>query len=362
MKPIALIRFTALAGLFAILLGSQTALAKPFMYVPLGDEGKIVVIDTAQDKVVDTIDGVGNAHGLAATPNGKFLIAGSIEAREAGSGAPEKPAEVTEEDHAAHHGAAPHDSPKAAAMISTVSVVRVSDGSVIRRIDVPGAVHHVAVSPNGRFAVVTHPKEGKISAIDLNSYEVVESVATGPAPNYVVFSRDGDLVYVSNSGNNTVSAVNTGEWTVRWNFAVGASPEHVVLSGDGASLYVNNVEDGTVSVIEIGKQKVAQTIKIGARLHGIDVSDDGKTLFVTDRDGNKLVAVDLESEARHEVPLEPAPYHLAVVRGMGKLYISSAGAPKIWVVDRNSLAVSGDITIDSRTHQILLLTMDADGN
>jgi YVTN family beta-propeller protein len=338
-----------------VLLGMQPAFAEPFMYVPLGGEGKIVVVDTAQDKIVDMIDGLPAVHGLAGTPDGRLLIAGSYEERAPDSAAPDKPTGVTEEDHAAHHGAAPAGASKTPPVVSTVSVIRTADKSIVRRIDVPGVVHHVAVSPNGGFAVVTHPNEGGISVIDLTSYEVVANVATGPSPNYAVFALDGSQVYVSNTGNGTVSAVDTGRWIVRWNVVVGTSPEHVVLSKDGATLYVNNVEDGTVSVIGVAEQKVVQTISVGTTLHGIDLSDDGKTLFVADLGEDKLVSVDLATGATRGATLAPAPYHLAVVRGTGKLYVSSADEPKVWVVDRNSLAVHGEIPIGGKGHQMVLL-------
>ena len=87
--------------------GAQTALAEPFVYVPLGGENKIVVVDAAKDEIVDTISGLAAVHGLAGTPDGRFLIAGSFETRASGSKTVAKPAAVSEDDHAAHHGAAP---------------------------------------------------------------------------------------------------------------------------------------------------------------------------------------------------------------------------------------------------------------
>lgn len=353
MKARRVLQPAVLAGMVTVLLGMHPVIAEPFMYIPLGGEGKIVVVDTAQDKIVATINGLAAVHGLAGTPDGRFLIAGSYEERETGSAVPEKPSGVTEEDHAAHHGGAPAG-PKKDAVVSTVSVVRISDGSVVRRIDVPGVVHHVAVSPNGRFAVVTHPNEGGVSVIDLTSYAVVASVATGSFPNYAAFSLDGGQVYVSNAGNGTVSAVDTGRWIVRWNVAVGTSPEHVVLSKDGATLYVNNVEDGTVSVIGVGEQKVVQTIPVGTTLHGIDLSDDGGTLFVADLGEDKLVSVDLATGTTRGATLAPAPYHLAAVRGTGKLYVSSADDPKVWAVDQKNLSVLGEIPIGGKGHQMVL--------
>jgi len=353
MNAISLIRPAALAGMVAFLLAAQPLRAEPFVYVPLGAENRIVVIDAAKDSVVRSIDGIPAVHGLAESPDGRFLVAGSFEEREPGTAAPPKPTGMSEEEHASHHAmGSPPESQGTAASVSTVSVIRASDGTVIRRIDVPGAVHHVAISPDGRFAAVTHPNGGGISAIDLSSYKVLATIPTGPLPNYAAFSPDGGTVYVSNAGNDTVSAVDTGRWIVRWNAVAGKSPEHLVLSPDGTTIYVNNIEDGTVSVIAVDREKVVQTIPIGDTLHGIDISQDGKTLFVASLGDDKIVAVDLAVGNARSAPLGPAPYHLAVIHDAGKLYVSSADEPKIWVVDPASLAVTGEIQIGGKGHQM----------
>ena len=44
------------------------------VYVPVGGANEILVIDGDQDKVVGRIGDVINAHGLAATPGGKYLV------------------------------------------------------------------------------------------------------------------------------------------------------------------------------------------------------------------------------------------------------------------------------------------------
>jgi YVTN family beta-propeller protein len=346
---------TALKGLViaATFAGSAAnAFAAETFYIPLGSADAVVIVNTERDAVVGRIEGLPAVHGLAGTPDGGYLIAGSYRERAAG-GAPAKPASVSEEEHAAHHAPPADSTPSSTPAVSTVSVIRTSDGSVVRRIDVPGAVHHVATSPDGRFAVVTHPNQDAISAIDLAAHEVVATLATGPLPNYAVFSPDGGRVYVSNAGNGTVSDVDASRWIVRRNFLVGASPEHVVLSPDGRRLFVNNVEDGTVSVIAVDEGEVAKTIPVGSTLHGIDLADDGETLFVAVLGDDKLAAVDLRTGVYRSATLAPAPYHLAVARGTGKLYVSSADEPKVWVVDQETLAVLGEIAIGGKGHQMV---------
>lgn len=354
MKSISIIRPAAWAGLVTLVLGMHTAFAEPLVYVPLGGAGRILVIDAATDEIVDTISGVAAVHGLAKTPDGQFLIAGSYEERAAGSEAVAKPAGVSEDEHAAHHGTKPEDSKRDGAVVSTLSVVRTADGSIVRRIDVPGAVHHVAVSPDGRFAVVTHPYEDTISAIDLASYEVVATVATGSLPNYVVFSPDSKRVYVTNAGGNTVSEVDTGQWIVSRNMATGSSPEHMAPSPDGGLLYVANVDDGAVSEIETENGATLRSFAVGGPLHGLDLSRDGGTLFISALNDDKLIAIDLATAKIRSLLLAPSPYHLASIGATGKLYVSSAEQPNIWVVDEKDLVVLGKIVIGGKGHQMAL--------
>lgn len=76
-------------------------------------------------------------------------------------------------------------------------------------------------------------------------------------------------------------------------------------------------------------------------------------LFVSGRGENKLVAVDLKSGNTRSTSLGPGPYHLAAIRGAGKLYVSSSEEPKVWVVDQESLKPSGEVAIQGEGHQML---------
>lgn len=348
----------ALLGLcLAILSGlSVPVTAGENVYIPLGSADQVVIIDTQQKRIVGKIDGLPAVHGLAATPDRKFLIAGSFEEREEDGSPPAKPEAVTEDKHAAHHAKPSKDRRETAPAVSTVSIVDIQNRSVVRRVDVPGAVHHVATSPDGRLAVVTHPNEGAISAIDLKTFEVVATIATGDLPNYAVFNPNGRHIYVSNAGSNTISVVDARGWRRLHDIKVGESPEHVVLSMDGETLYVNNIDDGTVSVVALAAATVEETIYAGSVLHGIDLSDDERTLFVAALGDDKVVAINLKGKGTRNVSLSPSPYHLASVRGTGKLLISSSDEPKVWVIDQATLSVLGEIAIGGKGHQMVMLS------
>jgi YVTN family beta-propeller protein len=320
------------------------------VYIPTGDSAEVVVIDTQTHAEVGRIADLPAAHGLAVTPDGQLLVVGSFDERPAGAAAPDRPAGVTTEDHAAHH--APSAAPAAPGGVSVVSIVDAASRTVIRRIEVPGAVHHVAVSPDGRTAAVTHPAGDAITAIDLAKLTVIATVPTGSLPNYATFSGDGGQLYVSNAGDDMIAIVDTGSWAVTDRIAVGESPEHLALSPDGRRLVIGNVAGGSLSVIDLSSRQVVATLPVGDTPHGIDVSDDGNTVFVALTGEDRLAAVDLRNGTSRSVALAPAPYHLSAIRGRGVLYVSSAEDSRIWVLDAATLAATGEITIPGIGHQL----------
>ena len=341
------------AGMMIFALGIRTTFAEPFVYVPLGDEGKIAVVDAAKDEIIRTIGDVPAIHGLALTPNGELLIAGSFDIRKADGSAPEKPSSISMDEHTAHHSATSSKNKTVENIVSTVSVIRAIDGSVVRRIDVPGAVHHVMASPDGRYAVATLPNEGKISVIDLKSY-VVATVMTGSLPNYAVFSPDAARVYVSNAGSNTISEIGTSNWTVLRTFSTGNGPEHMTVSRGGQALFVINGDDDTVSQIETKEGATVRSFNIDDALHGLDLSKNDNILFVSALGQDKMFAIDLRDGQIRDASLAPAPYHLTVLGNTDKIYVSSSELPKIWVVDQNTLKIIREIQIIGKGHQMVV--------
>lgn len=334
------------------LAAADAAIAAPEVYIPLGAANKVQVVDTATQRPTAVIEDVTNAHGLAITPDQRYLVAGSFtEVSANGEPAPPRPATVSRAEHEKHH-ASSTPSAVASENKSYVSIIDAASLRVVRRVAVRAAVHHVAVSPDGRFAVTTHPGADGISVIDLEAFTVTDSVETGRTPNYAAFTSDARDLYVSNAGDDTVSEVDVDSWTVSRRIATGGSPEHVVLSPDDRTLYINNVADGTVSAIPLAGNSTPQTYRVGGAPHGIDLSDDGATLFASSQSDSKLVAIDLASGQVRNIALSPAPYHVTTVPGNGTVLVSSRAEKRIWVLDQSTLAVRGEITIDGIGHQM----------
>ncbi len=340
-------------GTALALLLATTSIAAPLVYIPVGNAGKIEVVDAATGTIINEFGGLEAVHGLAGTPDGALLIAGSYAEREPGVAAVPKPDGVTEEDHAAHHMAADPNAENPAEMVSTVSILRTDTGELVRTVDVPGAVHHVTTSPDGRFAAVTQPAYDAVSVIDLQTYEVT-TIQTDALPNYMVFSADSQSLYVSNAGEDTISVIGTTHWMVQSKIATGTTPEHMVLSADGRMLYVNNNDDGSVSAIALATGAMVDTFAIGERLHGLDITSDGAALLVAERDGDNVARVDLASGVVSKQAMGPSPYHMTTIAGTDLAYVSSSDEAVMKIINQDDLSLVGKIEIGDVGHQMVV--------
>lgn len=328
--------------------------AAPLMYVPRGNANDLIIINLDTDKIKSRIPELENAHGLAASPGSDYLVAGSMQIPEESTSGTNKPAAVSDDEHAAHHAAGAEQSELNTK--SFVSIVHPQHGHVMRRVAVRGLTHHTAVSPNGNYAIAVHPGSGGISVIDLKSMEVVKEIQTGQTPNYAVITSNSNRVYISNALSGSVSEIDAQKWQVKREFKTGREPEHMVLSPNESQLYVLNVADGDVAVVDLASGTISKRYKIGKDPHGIDVSQDGRWMFVSVKAEGKLVRIDLRSHEQSAIDLQPAPYHLEYVDEVKKLYVSSHKKPLIWIIDPTTLSVTGDINIDKGiAHQMVVL-------
>ncbi|WP_258075636.1 YncE family protein [Marinobacter persicus] len=341
--------FAGPTAVFLMSLSLTVSAAGNRAFIPMGMADSVGVMDLENNRLTSTIAGTVNTHGSALTPDGRFLIVGSLTAHDSKK-MPARPAGVSADDHAAHHGGGSSAAPDAST--GRIFVVNTNTNVVDRVLEVPGPVHHVLVTTDGRYAVSTHPMGGGISVLDLVSGEVVEVIATGPSPNYVTTANNGKTLFVSNTGNGTVSEIDTRNWFVKRNMRIGGGPEHMVLSADGDHLYVNDAASGEVAALKLADGTVTARYKIGDAPHGLDLSADGEFLFATSRGDERIVRLGLNNNSRTSAQLAPAPYHLAVSPVNGSLLVTSRGEPKLWILDPESLTILKEVTLEGVGHQI----------
>ena len=302
------------------------------VYIPLGSGNQVIAVDAAKDTITNSFAGVENPHGLVATPDGEYLIAGSL-----------KEVPLAKDQ--------PQDAPN-----SKLYFIHPAHGHVMSTIPVSGWTHHQAITPDGKYVLSSHGMRGYVSVVDLENNKVMKYIKTGKVPNYILITKDGLRAFVSSTGENKITEINLHTWEVARTLESGPAPEHMAFSGDQTLIFVANPRRGEVSVVSVKTGKILTTYSIGNGVHGLDIGDDGKTLFVSSKKDNKLVSINTHTRKKTQIELSPAPYHLNTIKGSGKVYVSSRKKPIIWVIDQNTLKVVNTIPLPAgEAHQMAVV-------
>jgi YVTN family beta-propeller protein len=187
------------------------------------------VIDTVVLRRVKSIPVKGTVHNTYVTPDGRHVVAGSIDGRNATviDAQTEQPVWVIDFELGVRPMAFetnPDGSTKRMFVQLTefngYAVVDFATHKEIRRIELPklgpgktpvleggNASHGMAVSADGKRLVVDSRLNSAVYIYSLPGLELLGSVDVGRAPDWVTLTPDGKIAYVANAGSNSVSVV-----------------------------------------------------------------------------------------------------------------------------------------------------------
>jgi serine/threonine-protein kinase len=185
------------------------------LYVPLHDEGRVEVLDTATAEEVDSYEVVANPHWIALNEDGTI-------------------------GYTANHES------------GVVSVLDLTDGGrVITTVPVGQAPHSIEVSPDGTRVSVVNFESSTVSVIDTATNAVVATIPVGERPQDLTYAPDGQHFYTANVDGDTVSVVDTATNQVTATIPTGDGPTSISVTPDGRRAYVTNLNDATVRILDV---------------------------------------------------------------------------------------------------------------
>ena len=190
---------------------------------------------------------------------------------------------------------------------NTVSVIDATDPpAVTATVPVGAAPEGVAITPDGKTALVADAGDGIVLFIDTATNAITGGVGVGVNPSSLAVTPDGSLAFVANLQSASISVIDMTARTVTATVPVFDSPDALAVSGDGRFLYVGsfgNPTDSSVMKIDVAKLatpnaavvEAIPTAVAGFGAAGLALSRDGKTLYVADElfhvQQNKSVAI-----------------------------------------------------------------------
>ena len=200
------------------------------VYVAIRQEpGAVDVIDTALLQRVKSIPVKGAVHNTFVTPDGRFVVAGSIESKNATiiDAQTEQPVWVMDFDLGVRPMAfEPNADGSTRRMFVQLTdfngfaVVDFATHKELARIELPklgsgktpvleggNASHGMAVTADARKLVVDSRLNSAVYVYSLPELKLLGSVDVGRAPDWVTLTPDSRIAYVANAGSNSVSVI-----------------------------------------------------------------------------------------------------------------------------------------------------------
>lgn len=182
----------------------------------------------------------------------------------------------------------------------TVSLIDVATRKALATVPTGFAPHEVAVSPDGKLAVVANYGTGaqpgnSLTVIDVPGKKKVKDIGLGDykRPHGIAW-MSGNTVAVTAEANKALLLVDLEAGTVTSAIETDQNVSHMVaLTPDRSKAFVANIGSGSATVIDLKEKKHIVNIETGAGAEGIDVSPDGKEVWVTNRQANTVSIIDV---------------------------------------------------------------------
>ncbi|MDD2814641.1 MAG: YncE family protein [Thiotrichaceae bacterium] len=180
----------------------------------------------------------------------------------------------------------------------TVSVIEVSNNSLVATIPVGRNPGGLATNPAGTRVYVPNSSEYSVSVIDTNTNTVIANVAVAGNPSFVVVNQTGTRAYVTSDTGNTVSTINTSTNTVISTLSIGAGslnvPYNLAINPAGTRLYVTLRNGAAVSVIDTNNDQLTpvKTVAVGNDPSGITVNPAGTLVYVANKGSGTISMID----------------------------------------------------------------------
>jgi YVTN family beta-propeller protein len=238
---------------------------------------------------------------------------------------------------------------------NTATVLDLASGRTIATLPTGTAPHEVAISHNGRWAVVSNygvrgQPGHSLTVIDLaESVPVVSrtiELGAYQQPHGSVFLPGDTALLVTAQVNKAVLVVNVNRGAIDTIIATTQQASHMIaLTADGRRAYTTNVRDGTISELDIAHDAFVRTIPVAPAVEGIAVSPSGDQVWVA---SNRAKTVSIVSPATGTVTDTIGgfgmPYRLAITPDGRTAVITDPPGAAVRFVDVATREEAGRVT------------------
>jgi YVTN family beta-propeller protein len=227
-------------------------------------------------------------------------------------------------------------------------------------IEVGNGPKSIAISPNGRRALVTNYFGESVTVIETATRKPVGTmIPLVGRPIQVAIAPDGKTAYVIVENDEHVFPIDVETAKLGDSVGVGAFTSAVAVNPTGTRAYVG-VAPEEIQQVETGTGKVVGSpIEIGGLPTAIVFSPDGKTAYVVAEGLSGIVVVNTAlAQAVREIPLTDEPTSIALSPDGRRLYATSEAVGTVTVVETATSQTAGSPIVVGGTPTEIALTPD----
>ena len=241
---------------------------------------------------------------------------------------------------------------------STLTVFDLSAGRVARQIDLERyhRPHGIMFHPDGKRIVVTAEAEKALIVVDVASGKVLHAIDTGQNVGHMVaLSPKAARAYVANIGSGSMTAIDL-ETNKRLKVVpTGRGAEGIAVSPDGREVWVTNRAAGSISVVNAAKLEVVATLKCAGFPIRTKFTPDGKHVLVScafagelavfdAKERKELRRIDLATDAAQKGNMfrrrGPLPIGILVPPDGSHAFVATGGYDQLVVIDLKTWKVT----------------------
>lgn len=219
--------------------------------------------------------------------------------------------------------------------------------------DIPTA-HYNAISPNGKYLLVSSISEPTAHLIDLQKNALLKTFEVGSTPQGVAISPNNRWGLAISQDENSISFIDIKNLEKVKTIEIGKVPHNVIFTKDGQTAYVTLQGEGKIAVINMKTQeKLNEYIVEGMDTpHNLDITADEKTLWIRDFVGN-VAAFDLQTkETLALIPVSKGHSGIDIISDESFVFAGGIVDETVDVIDPNTFKVIKKINVGRGSHGV----------
>lgn len=252
----------------------------------------------------------------------------------------------------------------------TVSFIDLKSGEEVSRTKTGKSPHEIAISPDGKKAVVVSYRGPLFTGKKLHVFDVETGKETGTinlgankAPHGLKWIPGTSKVVATAEASQSLALVDVNKAKLLKSVGTEQQGSHMVaLSPDNERAYVANINSGSFTVINLKTFEKMKDVKAGEGTEAIAVSPDGEHIWVGNNNSKSIMIFDAETLEEHrEIKTDGIPIRVEI-RPDGKyVAVSEPDLSRVRIYDAETYAPIKGIDLseaDAKVPVTLLFSPD----